>query len=207
MKTKAKNSIQWIVMTVAIMITTLSVNTNLYAHSPHKHKLVKSDSEKITKQIDKINNYSKLLILADNKESESIRRRIGNSQAKIRFIEDEILAEENVIKHQAMNLPFVKYDFDVAENSLNLEEFTASREGNMDKFHLGFKTTEPGSANIDIVSPGGELLKSFSKSDYDGSFGEEILLSAEKGEIYFVHINVDGKKTTKKLRFEQLDWP
>lgn len=202
MKTITKKSITRIVMTVALLTSFLYSGTGLYANSPSKHKLVKTDLEKIAKQVEKINNYSELLKTSDDKESESIHRRIGNSQTKIRFLEDKLLSEENVNKHQAMNLPFVKYNFDWAENSLAIDDFSAGRDGNMDKFHLRFKTAQQGSAKIDFVSPGGELLKSISKSDYNGSFGEEILLSAERGAIYFVHINVDGKKNTKKLRFE-----
>lgn len=202
MKTKLKVSIQWIVMTGIIMISSLSLDANLYANLPAKHKLVKSDTERITHQIKKINNYSELLKTADEKKSEIIHRRIGNAQRKIRVLEDKLFSEANVNKHHSMNLPFIKYNFDAAENSLALNKFTASQDGDRDEFHLGFKTVEAGTARVDIVSPGGELLKSITHSDYNGSFGEEIQLNVEKGEVYFVHIDVDGKQTTKKLHFE-----
>ena len=202
MKTKTKLSIQWIAMTGAIMLCVLYSDTTLYANHPYESSIVKHNSAKISKQVNKIIKYSELLKNADTKKAESIQRRIDNSQAKIRVWQDQLYSEVNVNKHQAMTLPFIKYDFDAAENSLVLNQFRAKRIGEMDEFHLGFKTKETGPARIDIISPGGELLKSISQSDYTGSFRKEFNLSAEKGKVYFVHIEVDGKKTTKKLHFE-----
>lgn len=201
MKTKVKISIQWIVMTGALMISTFSFNANLYADSPKKHKLVRSDSERIGQQIDKIESYLELLETADEKQAAAIHRKIEFSQTLVKEREDNLFDEANM-KKAAMVLPYSKYNFDVAENSLAVSNFKACRNGNLKDFHLGFKTAETGKAKVDIVSPGGELLKSISIADYDGSFEEEIKLSAAKGDVYFVHVTVDGKQTTKKLRFE-----
>lgn len=201
MKTKVRLSLQSIVITGA-MICFLFSNMSIYANSTDHQKLVKSNSEKIAKQLDKINNYSELLKNANEKKSESIERRIENAQSKIRQWEDEIYSETNVNKYRPLSLPFTKYDFDVAENSLVVNDVMLKRNGKTDDFHLGFKTSETGTARIDIVSPGGELLKSITVSDFNGSFGEEIQLSSENGEVYFAHIDVNGKQTTKKLLFK-----
>lgn len=94
-----------------------------------------------------------------------------------------------------------KYAFDVEENSLQLSKFAVTRTGTDTNFELSLKAEQTGEARVDIISPGGELLDSFTVTDFDGSLNRVFELSAEKGTIYFVHLRIGDSETTKKVRF------
>jgi len=202
MRSTAKLPIQSIVTTGIFMIVLLFVNTSIYAVAPINNTWTKTKSEKIAKQVDKIKNYLELLKNADDKKALAIQKRIDMRQEKIHNLLDASKSSSTENSRQAIHLPFTVYDFDIADNSLILDDFTAGRSGSTNSFYLNFKTELSNEVKVDIVSPGGELIQSIVKPKFRGSFDEEVALSSAKGKIYFVHVNLNGKSTTKKVVFK-----
>ena len=200
MKTNKNKLAQWIVITGITLCMTLILNSNSYANSPVKYKLIKSDSEKINYHVYKIKNYLELLKTSDANQSEKLHKRIRSSQHTIRKSVNKLSLEAP--KNPSANLSLTRNDLNVAENSLSVRKFRVNRNGTTQAFQLEFNTPQIGNAAVEIISPGGELLYSFLKPDYMGRFDEDVELSAADGRIYFININVDGRQTTKKVRFE-----
>lgn len=172
-----------------------------YANEPALKNYEKSHEDKIEREIAKIKKYTELLKNAEGRKAETLHNRIENCQLHIMELKDIKSSQERLVAHHEIRLPFTPYEFDVSENSLQLHEFVVQREGNIHSVTLHIATPVSGKMKIDVVTPGGELIKSFTKSNYKGSYHTEISLNAEKGNIYFFHIDVDGMKTTKKVRF------
>lgn len=155
-----------------------------------------SISGKINNQVDKILKYSEKLKTANPSQREMLEEKIGECQQKIRTLSASI-GKNNT----STNRTIEKYAFDVEQNSLELTKFVVTREGSETNFVLSLKAEKTGEAQIDIISPGGELLESFTTPNFDGSLNRLINLSTEKGTIYFVHLRIGNQETTKKIRF------
>ena len=76
------------------------------------------------------------------------------------------------------------------------------RNGTFESFELSLETNNTGTARIDIISTGGELLETFNLADFNGKLRKEIFLNTEPGIVYFLNITVGENSTTKKLRFK-----
>jgi len=189
-----------------IILGTLSAtaqtsNSPMYAELALNTETPLTTSEKIIREVDKIVKLSDDLIDANEKQGQRIKEKIASRQARISDLKDNLEAESALLENREMVIPFEKYEFDVAENSLHLDEFEAKRNGSIDSFVLQLETKNAGKAIIDIVSPGGELLETIVVSNFNGKLREQIDLNAEAGKIYFLHITVGDEATTKKLRF------
>ncbi|NEN22593.1 hypothetical protein G3O08_03625 [Cryomorpha ignava] len=173
-------------------------NTNPYSELESLVEMERPTSEKLIKEVDKIIKLTEELATANKKREQSLKRKIAEGQKRIIELKDELSSESAIAANTAS---FTKYNFDVADKSLNVSKFSAGRNGNTDNFDIAFETKTTGKARIDIVSPGGELLKSVFISNFDGKARRQIDLSSEKGQVYFIHIDIDGKAVTNKVRF------
>lgn len=184
--------------TTAIGNAQYTTISNEYAEVAELKNYERTTSEKITKEVDKILKLTEELASADEKRERAIKRKIAESQNRITELTDVLSAEAvNSVNYTK----FDKYNFDVFDKSLVMNKFEVARDGDTKNFDLMFETASPGKARVDIVSPGGILLKSVFISNYNGKARKQIDLSSEKGQVYFIHIQVDGKAVTNKVRF------
>ena len=181
-----------------LLATAQHSNINPYSDLEALVEMEKPTSEKLIKEVDKIIKLTEELATANEKQERVIQRKIVDGQERILVLKDELSAESAMAANTAS---FTKYNFDVADKSLNVSNFTAGRNGSTDNFDIAFQTKTTGKARIDIVSPGGVLLKSVFISNFEGKAHRQIDLSSEKGQVYFIHINIDGKAVTNKVRF------
>ncbi len=181
--------------------TAQTSNAPMYADLALTAEKTYTTSEKIIREVDKIVKLSDDLIDADEKQALRIKEKIASKQARISELKDKLEAESALSENRQMVIPFKKHEFDIAENSLQLNDFDAKRNGSFDSFVLQLETKNVGKATIDIVSPGGELLETIVVSDFNGKLREQIELNSEAGKIYFLHITVGNEATTKRLRF------
>lgn len=185
-----------------VCATAQSSNTPLYAELAINSEAPLTTSEKIVREVDKIVKLSEELIDANEKQEMRIKNKIATRQAKISDLKDNLEAESAILENREEVLAFVKYEFDISDNSLKINEFKANRNGSYDSFDLQLETKTVGKAKIDIISPGGELLKTIVASDFNGKLRQEIDLNAQAGKIYFMHVSVGDQATTKKLIFK-----
>ncbi len=180
---------------VAAPLFSNAMNTDMI-ETINQPEALRTASDHINNEIDKILKYSEKLKTANPSRREILESKIGECQQKIRNLNLSI-TENNALNNRTIK----QYAFNVEENSLELCNFAVKRTDSYANFELSLKADKTGDAQIDIVSPGGELLKSFAFADFDGSLSRVIELSAEKGMIYFVHMRIGNTETTKKVRF------
>lgn len=197
MKTSFKFLALGLFFTTSVMLQAQHVYSNPYSEAESMEAVEKTTSEKLIKEVDKIIKLSEELATADGKREQVIKRKIAAGQERILELRDKLNAEATTANYTT----FSKHNFDVADKSLNMSDFEVARNGDTRDFNISFETKSVGKARIDIVSPGGELLKSVFISDYNGRARKRIDLTSEKGQVYFIHIDVDGKAITKKVRF------
>lgn len=185
-------------VTSTLITTAQHSNINPYSEIESLVEMEKPTSEKLIKEVEKILKLTKELATANEKQERAIQRKIADGQERILVLKDELSSESAMA---ANTTSFTKYNFDVADKSLNVNNFLAGRNGSTDNFDIGFETKTKGKARIDILSPGGVLLKSVFISNFEGKAHRQIDLSSEKGQVYFIHINIDGKAVTNKVRF------
>jgi len=172
--------------------------SNQYSEVDVLKEMDKPTSEKLTKEVDKILKLTEELATADEKRERSLKRKIAESQERILELNDELSAETAMASNYTN---FTRYNFDVSDKSLIMTNFEVARNGDTHNFDVAFETESPGKARIDVVSPGGVLLQSVFISNYNGKARKQIDLSSEKGKVYFIHIQIDGKAVTNKVRF------
>ena len=172
--------------------------SNQYSEVDVLKEMDKPTSEKLTKEVDKILKLTEELATADEKRERSLKRKIAESQERILELSDELSAETAMASNYTN---FTRYNFDVSDKSLIMTNFEVARNGDTHNFDVAFETESPGKARIDVVSPGGVLLQSVFISNYNGKARKQIDLSSEKGKVYFIHIQIDGKAVTNKVRF------
>ncbi len=201
-----KNHIQIIALGLLICTTfcanAQSSNTPMYSELNLIDDAPLTTSEKIEKEVDNIIKLTEDLINADEKQQKQIKNKISSCQSKIENLRNELSPEFKVSESPEGDLNFVKHEFDIAESSLDLNKFAVRRNGTYESFELNLETNNTGIARIDIISTGGELLKTFDISDFNGKLRKEIDLNTEPGMIYFMNITVGDDSTTKKLRFK-----
>lgn len=173
-------------------------NINPYSKLESLNEVERPTSEKLIKEVDKILKLTEDLATANSKQERVIQRKIADGQERILVLKDALSSETAVAANTAS---FNKYNFDVEDQSLQVSNFSAGRNGSTADFDIAFETKTVGKARIDIVSPGGELLKSVFISNFDGKTSRRIDLSSRKGQIYLIHIEVDGNAVTNKVRF------
>ena len=181
-----------------LIATAQHSNINPYSEIESLTEMERPTSEKLIKEVEKILKLTEDLVTANEKQERAIHRKIADGQQRIRVLKDELSSESAMATYTAS---FSKYNFDAADKSLNVSNFSAGRNGTTDNFDIAFETKTKGKARIDIVSPGGELLKSVFISNFDGKTRRQIDLSSAKGQIYFIHIEVDGNAFTNRVRF------
>lgn len=156
-----------------------------------------SVADEIEAEIERIIGYTNALKTADRDEAKDLQRKIEAGQVRIREL------SKAMPTHNRANYRIIKkYNFDVMENSLALDKFRVVRNGTQLEIGITIKSSETGTARVDIVSPGGELIDTFSRTDFSGKLHENVALNATKGMVYFMHIRIGDKATTKKVRFD-----
>ena len=155
-----------------------------------------SIAAEIAAETDRIVALTKEMAGASKSKQFEVKQQIESCQKRIAKLIKALPAPA-----PGQSLDYKRYDFDVADNSLALGDFSVDRNGTTRDFDLYFATGTAGVARVDIISPGGELLDTFSSANFKGKMRETVKLSSAPGTIYFVHISIGDQSVTKKVRF------
>ncbi len=155
-------------------------------------------------QVQKVSDYLVELKTADVKSTKRIQNQMGKCQIEILRLNEKLQEEE--VTAAANRIPTVtaveKYDFDEFENSLTVREFLLENNADNRVWNLHFSSEEAGPADIKVLTPGRQIAFHDHIADFDGRYNAKFIPDHKAGGMWFVHITIGDKATTKKLVFD-----
>lgn len=154
-------------------------------------------------QVQKVSDYLEALKTADAKSAKRIRHQMGKSQIEILRLNKQLHEEAmSAAAKTPVVQPVVRYDFDEFENSLAVHELLMEENADNDLWDLHFSSEETGAAVIEVLTPGGLVAFRDHVADFKGHYQAQFAPKYDGTNIWFVHITIGDKATTKKLVFD-----
>lgn len=161
-------------------------------------------ADMLADETQKVNEFVAELKTADKARIKKIHREIDRCQKEILRLRTQLHDQAMIAEASyspVENRTVARYDFDEYENSLVLDRLKVENDLGRSGFNLQFSCKEKGDADIKILTPGGEVAFHDQISNFDGDYKAFVKPSQKNYGIWFVHITVDDKATTKKLVF------
>ncbi len=149
-------------------------------------------------KVQRIHDLSRTMHQSDNPESVKIE--IENLQRELLALRDKaIIDRRNSVASKKAEMVTI-YEFDETKRTLRLKDFDYNFEPVSAQLNVKFDTRAMGNAHVVLVTPGKVMLQNEALNNFNGSYEGHFDLSKDALLEYYLHIEIDGKVTTKKIQ-------
>jgi hypothetical protein len=155
-------------------------------------------AEEYSRKTERINELSRTMHLSENPADVKIE--IENLQRDLLTLRDKAVSERRANTTTKKAALVTIYEFDETKSTLTLKDFDYTFEPVSGQLNVKFDSRAMGNAKVALVTPGKALLQQELLSNREGSYQGQFDLSQESLPNYFLHVEIDGKSTTKKIQ-------